>query len=158
MHTGIENHRTEPGLRGRQWFLQRERPGPVLLSLEAGRIAQHAHWHERRDLPTCSRPFLKVKTLKIEEQDFDRRKKKGRELHMGRFWAKMEGWKEQNKRGQNIGNLFLLGCPSLLSLVPHYLPSFSGLETFLARLFEELWKDNSSFLVKENTPNPGKLM
>lgn len=29
--------------------------------------------------------------------------------------------------------------------LPHYLPLFAGLDTFLARLFEELWKDSSSF-------------
>jgi len=49
MHPGIENqmNRTRTGRPAE--FLQRERPGPVLLSLGAGRVAQHVHWHERRD-------------------------------------------------------------------------------------------------------------
>lgn len=73
MHTGLENHinRTRTGRPAE--VLQRERPGPVLLSLGAGRVAQHAHWQERglthllpspsegKTLKTKSRALMEVK-------------------------------------------------------------------------------------------------
>lgn len=108
MHTGAENHTNRTRQGGRQRFLQRERPGPVLLSLGAGRVAQHAHWQERgltHLLPSAS----EGKTLKTKSRALMEEKRKAENFTYEGFGQRRRAGKSRIKGRQNIDNLFLLG-------------------------------------------------
>lgn len=117
---------------------------------------------KRGDWPTCSPQLLKVKTLKTKSRALIEAKREAENFYIQRFWAKMEGWKEQNKKKAKYRycNLFLLGTSSTLTS-PHCLVLFSGFTFGLPHPFGKtfLWKDDIlSFLVTGETLPPGKLM
>lgn len=135
MHTGVENH-TDRTRTGRLAEVSEEgapRPCAALPGTWQGGPA--CSLARKRGLTHLLPSDSEGKNLKNEEQSFDGGKKEGSKLHIGRFRVKMEGWKEQNKKKSEYRQPISLRLTPSTPTSPCYPPLFSGLETYLARLF-----------------------